>query len=306
MQLSIDEFEKKIGYSTSSLIVLSNKMEANVQYLQQKKKSGGVRDIYKPAPELISLQQSLNNVLKDMVFLPDSMHGSIVGRSQLTNAQIHVGKAVVICVDIRDFFPNIHHTKIASIFEKIGFDSKYSKLLTKLTTLNYGLVQGFPTSSLLANLTLGENEPRLKSLFEENNVDFSIYVDDIAFSGGLGVKRFAPLVMKILRQCGFDVHDRDSKKFRIMTSEQQQIVSGLVVNEKLNVSKQYRRKVRSLIHNCLTNGIEIYLDDKTPDEFLDSLGGKVNHIRQINPDIGDKFLQQYRLLESKYRNVSIA
>jgi len=69
------------------------------------------------------------------------------------------------------------------------------------------------------------------------------------------------------------------------------IVTGLVVNEKLNVPRDLVRYLRATIHNCIRFGPSSQNRENHPN-FRGHLDGRARYVRQINPKVGDELLQR--------------
>ena len=106
---------------------------------------------------------------------PSIMQGGVSGKSPKSNAQIHTQQDLVLTLDIRDFFPSIRYSRIFDLFIGTGVSPEVSKVLTRITTYNYHLAQGFPTSSTLANLILAKILPRVTNLCEQYQITFTTY-----------------------------------------------------------------------------------------------------------------------------------
>ena len=68
------------------------------------KKSGGKRIISAPMPKLKSLQYWVLENILNKIPVHSSANGFITQRSILTNAGNHLGKNVVLNIDLKDFF----------------------------------------------------------------------------------------------------------------------------------------------------------------------------------------------------------
>ena len=86
----------------------------------------------------------------------------------------------------------------------MGCSEQVSKLLTRLTTYNGSVPQGFPTSSTIANIILASFTPRITTACEKHKVTFTFYQDDLCVSGGNQVKEIPNLFSRIL-YAGFTV-----------------------------------------------------------------------------------------------------
>ena len=93
----------------------------------------------------------------------------------------------------------------------------------------------------------------------------------------------------------------NEQKTRIQCPGQQQTVTGIVVNEKLSIPADYRRKLRQELYYCRKFGIQEHLQktglEIPEDTYRMQLLGKVNYVLQVHPDDKDmldarKWLQQ--------------
>ena len=120
----------------------------------------------------------------------------------------------------------------------------------------------------------------------------------MTFSGDFDPAEVIRFVRLELKKMGFLLNEQ---KTRIQRPSQQQTVTGIVVNEKLSIPADYRRKLRQELYYCKKFGIQEHLQKiglKIPeDTYLMQLLGKVNYVLQIHPDDRDmlearKWLQQ--------------
>ena len=266
-------------------------MDSNVNVVLKPKKRGGFRKICKPSFRLKQVQKSINKKILQTIPLPPFLHGAVRGKSTKTLAQQHTGKPFILKVDIKDFYPNIHYSKILSIFNEIGCSESLARLLTKLCTYDGCLAQGFPTSSSLANLTLARMAPRIEGIERQHNVKIGSFQDDLIISGGYRIPELFSLFERIMRQEGFALHLGEKKK-EMPRSRRQEVV-GYIINHKVNIPKEYYRNLRKIIHLCKTKGIEIIAGDIPVEEFRRSLIGRIQYIAEVNPARGKKLLEEF-------------
>jgi RNA-directed DNA polymerase len=98
------------------------------------KKSGGVRLLMAPLPRMKAAQRKLLNLLVSKVPLHHAAHGFRKGQDVLTNAGPHVGKPIVICMDITDFFPIFTFRRVSGYFRSLGYPRGVAVALANLTT----------------------------------------------------------------------------------------------------------------------------------------------------------------------------
>jgi retron-type reverse transcriptase len=220
------------------------------------KRNGHQRRIDAPNDALKQVQRGiLKHVLSPIRSHP-AVHGFEKGRSIATNAAVHCGQAVVIRLDIRDFFHNTSADRIREFFLRIGWDKTASKLLTRLTTYNDRLPQGAATSPRLANLVNYRMDLRLSALAESYEGRYTRYADDLTFSLAQDVHRRANLLVSaakaIVSDCGYSLHQ--SRKLQIRRRHQRQEVTGLCVNERVRLPRESRRRLRAIRHRLATTG----------------------------------------------------
>jgi RNA-directed DNA polymerase len=217
------------------------------------KKSGGQRHISAPSKELKRIQKWISENLLRSVAVHESCTGYRVGKCIVDNARPHVGKDFVLNADIEDFFPSINQARVTALFESLGFEQKMAGYLSKLCTHHELLPQGAPSSPDLANLICKTLDEKLSEFCEKRNWSFTRYCDDITISGG-GVLTRAEVdtICGIITSEGFKVND---KKLRVARKTSQQRVTGLVVNERINLPRRERRRVRAMIHRKEVTGV---------------------------------------------------
>jgi len=220
------------------------------------KRGGGHRRILAPSTELKQMQRRiLRRLLGRLTCHPAAM-GFEKGRSVVTNALPHVGAAVVVRMDVRDFFTTTTARRVEKYFRTIGWGREPARLLTKLCTHGGGLPQGAPTSPRLANLLNVPLDTRLAALARSRQAAYSRYADDLTFSvrsdDRAAVNAIHGATKRVLKGYGYTLHQK--KKLRISRPHEQQRVTGLVVNERVNLPRSVRRWLRAVEHRHATGG----------------------------------------------------
>ena len=233
------------------------------------KRRGGTRRITAPRPDLKDLQRRINRKLLGRLKAHPAAMGFEKGQSIATHARRHAGRAVVVRMDIRDFFATTAETRINAYFRRIGWNAQAAALLTKLCTHQGALPQGAPTSPRLSNLVNYHLDARLAGLASrmalayhnphtmqpgDNSVAYSRYADDMTFSfdrdeHGL-IEGIIHLTGMIVHDYGYRLHTK--KKLRIMRRHDRQIVTGLVVNVVADLPRSTRRWLRAVEHHLIT------------------------------------------------------
>lgn len=259
------------------------------------KKDGTPRDIQEPANLLKELQRRINKRLLQTIPPGKAFYGSVKGKSPLLNAKQHISKPMLLKLDIKDFFPSITTKKVYDLFRDLGCSSKIANILSQITTYKGRLPQGTPTSSSVANLVFRKAEKRISRILAPYGVTFTIYVDDLHFSGNLNVLSFEPIIIKILKQEGFEVNKGKLGKCPYWA---QQKVTGIIVNKKANIEKTNYKNLIAILHNCSLKSVRSqkrkYFQTYGTSLTKESLLGKIYYVRGINPSRGNQLLERFK------------
>ena len=218
------------------------------------KRSGGRRTITAPDDALKALQRRiLRRLLSRLASHPAAL-GFERGHSIVTNALGHARRAVVLRMDLRDFFPSTSTERVRDYFRTIGWNRPATDLLVKLCTYEGGLPQGAPTSPRLSNLVNHGLDARLAGLARAAGATYTRYADDLTFSFSQDdpavIRRVIRSTKRIVAQDGYRLHQR--KKLHIRRRHDRQIVTGLVVNDRVGLPRPIRRWLRAVEHHVAT------------------------------------------------------
>lgn len=268
------------------------------------KAKGGVRRIAAPRGPLRKVQRAILDQILAKVPVHEACHGFVAHRSTVTNARPHQGAAIVIKIDLKDFFPTVHYRRVRGLFEFLGYSEDVAATLAGLTTyrpkLPNGTVawpgvlpQGAPTSPALANLACRRLDHRLSRLAAKFGASYTRYADDLTFSfrqqPDVRIGRFLWWVDGICQQEGFT--ERADKR-RILRAKNQQRVTGIVVNRKVNIPRADRRRFRAILHNCTKQGIDSQARGANARDFKAYLHGYAAYVHMVDPVLGKKYLDQ--------------
>lgn len=256
------------------------------------KKNGGKRTINSPSAELKEIQVSIDHLLRKQqnIFLEENKiksnvsHAFIKKKSIMTNASVHKHKRYVLNIDLEDFFDSFHFGRVCGYFEKnknFLFPKNTATVLAQFTCYDGKLPQGAPTSPIITNLICNVLDMRLLKTAKKFRLDYSRYADDLTFSTNdknflKNYDTFLEQSKKIVDQCGFAINN---KRTRLQYRDSKQVVTGLVVNEKVNINRLFYRKTRSMADSFYRTG-EFKIDDKEGN--LNRLEGRFSFINQID------------------------
>lgn len=288
------------------------------------KRKGGMRAIAAPMPLLKHIQREiLDNVL---VKIPSSKfaHGFIPAKSVITNASVHVtpqagtanqDPALVINMDLKDFFPTISFERVRGMFKGLGYSGHIASLLAMICTdcdrekipVDSGtkyvatehrkLPQGSPASPMITNVVCQRMDKRLNGLATKFGFSFTRYADDMTFSRAsaddVNIGRFCLWVKKIAEAEGFKVNE---EKTRFMRKHQRQEITGVTINRgKMGIPKVWIKRCRAAIYNATKMAKS---RGKIPAEILNEVRGMAAWVSSVAPGRYQKLLDQAKALFS--------
>jgi hypothetical protein len=267
----LSELTRRLGVTEQEL----RDVEIKYERFLIPKLTGGKREVFAPAPPLKAMQRRILRRLLARLKVHPCATGFERGHSIVTNALPHVGQDVVIRLDIVNFFTNTGVDRVRRFFIDLGWGVNAVALLTDLCTYEKGLPQGAPTSPRLSNLLNFGMDQRLAAMAQKRGLAYSRYADDITLSGSVGMansgraqnpktlgavesstnNRFNDVIhltRQIVLEEGYELHEE--KKLRIYRRHERQLVTGLVVNSRVNLRRSMRRRLRAIEHRLNTTG----------------------------------------------------
>jgi hypothetical protein len=215
------------------------------------KKSGDNRLITAPDALLKRIQTRLLRQGFETIELEPAAHGFRKAHSPLTNAAPHVNRDLIVNADIDKFFDSTGYGLIVSAAGQLcdGRLSTHARMcVADVCSFAGVLPTGAPTSPAIGNIILTPVDRALTTVCERKGIAYTRYADDLTFSGDGDTKRVLPFVRKVLADFGYSLAD---KKTHLYRRGRQQVVTGLVVNEKVNCPRAFRRCLRAAVdHFC--------------------------------------------------------
>ena len=286
------------------------------------KKSGGTREINAPCYQL-SILLYLINILLKAIYTPKScVMGFAEGRSIVMNASVHTGHHYVFNIDLENFFPSIPQARVWARLQvpPFNFPVEVANVVAGLCchvnaegTQNV-LPQGAATSPLLSNAICERLDRMMLGVAKRFGLHYSRYADDMTFSSMHNVyqegSEFRKEIKRVIEEQGFSMND---KKTRLLRDGQRQEVTGLTVNENVNLTKKYIRDLRCILHVWEKEGYgkayayfyPFYKKEKgyikKGEPVMENvIGGKLNYMRMVkgegNPAY-KKLLERFNKLQ---------
>lgn len=313
--------EKTIPFQLKVLTYYSNPKIAPNRYISftVKKKSGKNRQIHAPVKGLKAIQRSLNLIFQ-VVFTPHpAATGFTNNKSIVDNATQHSKSNYVYNIDLKDFFPSVDQARvwkclqlkpfnlskengrlelaniIASLccssmeVERLNNEGQWEKVIRNV------LPQGAPTSPLITNIVCQKLDFLLSAVARRFGLRYSRYADDITFSSQHNVYQkesdFIKEFNRIIVQQGFQVNE---VKTRLQKQGYRQEVTGLIINDKVNVQSRYIKQLRSWLYLWETYGYDkayqYFLNDYISDKgyvkkgkpnMINVIAGKLEYLKMV-------------------------
>ena len=258
------------------------------------KSDGTRRLIEEPRPLLKHTQRRILTGILNLVPPHPAAHGFTKGRSAPMAAAKHCGAAMVLNFDLKDFFPSIPFARIYAIFRALGFPRAAALPLTAICTAwpnptfpTRHLPQGAPTSPALANLAALRLDARLTGLARRYDATYTRYADDLTLSGDARITALLPVVPAILRAEGFSPNPA---KTRAQPAHRAQIVTGITVNQHLNLNRATYDRLKAQLHHLSLDPAR-----RTP-AALAHLHGRLQWLAQLNPAKAARLLARFDAL----------
>ncbi|MBQ9318121.1 MAG: RNA-directed DNA polymerase [Bacilli bacterium] len=300
--LSLFSFDKNLSDNEKikKMYIMSNRIEKYYHHFTIKKRNGTERNILCPYTQLKKIQLNiLNGLLYDKsvsVFAKAYIKNSYL----VDNTIIHRGHKYILKLDIHNFFENISYVDIFNIYKEYGFSNALCSLLAHLTTYNDYLPQGAPTSPYLSNLVLRNFDYKVGKWCEKQNINYTRYSDDMTFSMNEYNKDLIRFIRINLFKQGLELNN---EKICLIHHSQQQKITGIVVNDKIQVDSKYRKKIRQELYYINKYGLDEHLErNKTKDKkkYLKILYGKILFVLSV--DKNNKEFIKYKMIVRKILN----
>ncbi|MFM9863369.1 MAG: reverse transcriptase family protein, partial [Micropepsaceae bacterium] len=261
-----------------------------------------------PKPRTKIMQRRVLGEILNHLPPHDAAYGFVAGRSCAEAAAKHAGEHVVITVDLRDFFLSTPLRRVHAVFRCLGYPHAVARALTSLCStstprhisaghfdhegcqrhLSRHLPQGAPTSPALANLAALSLDRRLTGLANRFDARYTRYADDLTFSGDEAFHASADRFLKAVETIGRDEgYALNAAKTRVMPRHKRQTITGIVVNDHVNVPRDNFDALKATLTNCLRHGAPSQNRDAHSD-FRAHLDGRIAWVERLNLRRGEK------------------
>lgn len=255
------------------------------------KRKGGFREICAPEDNLKEIQHKVMKLItKDLKFLPhNAAHGFTKKRNCKTSLQVHqaAGSRWFLKLDIKDFFPSTTFglilTAMKHVYPFCVMPSNLQEAITMLCTRNGVTPQGAPTSPMITNMVMVENDVLITKYCKEHNLVYTRYADDILISSRVSFdwQQVQNDIGEILSN-----YELKTEKTRYGSFNGRNWNLGLMYNNKGEITVGHKKKqlIKNMIHNYMTK------EEEHTYETWYKLLGTVGYCAYIEPEYFNRYL----------------
>lgn len=266
------------------------------------KRGGGARLIDAPNKNLKIIQRSIANFLNEQYKARACVFAYVQNRGIVGHGEVHTNQRWLLRLDIKDFFHSITTARLTGLLVAAPFfiAPNVARTISLLCTKDGRLPQGSPASPTISNIICRGLDYKLKTIASKNKCYYTRYADDIFLSNNgaifppflaqkndKGIVTIGVELSEIITSAGFSINE---EKTFLRSRGERQIVTGLVVNKKVNVPKEFIRNIKSALHSWRKFGFEAaqkYWRDKVDKrnrwlgeeaDYKLSVRGQINHV----------------------------
>jgi RNA-directed DNA polymerase len=227
------------------------------------------RVISAPDERLKFAQRKIALLLDGIYKRRNPVHGFVSDRSIKTNALSHIDSKFVLNIDVKDFFPSITESRVRGVLSALGIEDRVSRIIARICTNDASLPQGAPSSPVLSNMICFRLDRHLLAIAKEARCIYTRYADDITFSSyrplsllfdgpvpPSGVVPIDLLGINLRNGLGMNGFEINPDKAHYADRNSRRMVTGLKINDGLNVDRKFVRNIRSALYAVEKGGVD--------------------------------------------------
>jgi len=263
------------------------------------KRRKGTRKLLVPERRLKFLQRQTLELLSQLYSPRNPVHGFVLGRGAITNANAHQARPYLLNIDLSNYFGVISRRRVLGMLRSLSLGEEVALAISSICVTRDQLPQGAPTSPILSNMVAYRLDRDLMNFAKTHRLRYTRYADDISLSGytppmelfvaGLPVSGRVPVeqlsaaLRLVFSTNGFDIAPQ---KVWYSGPNFRKEVTGLIINEFTNVKRTFVRNVRASLYRVETMGISAAEKDyqkryRTTASLEQVLRGRLEWIAQV-------------------------
>ena len=236
------------------------------------------RQIDNPGRQLKDIQKRILEKILSRVDLPAYMFGAVSGKTLAAHAQEHVKNqaSTLVRMDISSYYPNVTCYHVYFVWHVVlGCPPPVARLLTELTTFQWHLPQGAPTSPAIANIFLASIYAPVCLASEKSGLTITTWVDDLIFSGP-AAREIMETVRATLAKAGFKIAP---EKREILGAKSEKLVTGVRIGRNgPRASHRKMSELRAAIHRLAVGDV----DAAEVKRYRQNLSARIAHVGTIH------------------------
>ncbi|HHT0367809.1 reverse transcriptase domain-containing protein [Hafnia alvei] len=318
------ELAALLGITTAKLTYYAYYLSDDDKYhsFKIRKRINGERLIEAPNRGLKDIQKTISHFLERNYTPRSCVFAYVKERDIVEHASIHVGQRWLLRLDLKDFFHSISSARVSGVLRRAPFCFAKSPANTvaRLCTKDGRLPQGSPASPVISNILCKGLDYKLKQLASSNKCYYTRYADDIfisnngsvfpsaiAIRGDDGNVELSEAIKNIIINSGFEVN---AGKTTLRKKSERQLVTGVVVNKKTNIPKEYIKSIRAGLYAWEKFGLDAAEEywkkeiersnkfDAQPPQMRLVIRGKIIHVGHVKGYTDATFLTLVRRLQA--------
>lgn len=269
-----------LGLSSVEFARLTRSPESNYREFEIPKRRGGMRTISVPSATMLECQQWVDWFILRKSDIHPSAHGYVTGKSNITNALVHLGKKEVLKLDIKDFFGSLGIGLVVRYFAGLGYPRKVAFLLSRLCTAYEQLPQGAASSPQLSNVLMFGIDKSLEAFASSNGLTYTRYVDDITLSGDKVSDKHIRQVASILSILDLELNEDKT----IFQRGRKKIITGVSIGSgKPKLPRTMRRSYKNMAFHFLKNSENSNFSSRDP-VYCERVLGRLTYWSAVEPE----------------------
>lgn len=211
-----------------------------------KNEGGKLRDIQQPIGVRDRVHAQIQRLIS-RIETPEYLFSGKKGLSSLDNAKCHLRNHYFLCTDIENFFPSCKREFVFRFFRyqmKMSEDTAW--LMADVICFGNHIPTGSHLSDRLAYWAYSKTFEQICEFAHQRGLDFSLYVDDMTFSGAAPIPRDIHLsISYYLKRVGLKLKTRKTKYY---SKKQFKTVTGAVISpiNELLIPNKHRKTLKKL------------------------------------------------------------
>ncbi|RUT68578.1 RNA-directed DNA polymerase [Flavobacterium cupreum] len=310
-RLIFDFKSESLLVNPPEIIIRENVTVFRKFYIPKKNKKLGYRVVYKAHKQFVKdIHKTLKFNLTNIYTPHTCVHGFIPGKNIRSNALVHLEKKHLLSLDIKNFFESIDKKSVSAAFISLGFNKSIASDLSVICTLEDKLVQGFPTSPIIANIVCTKMDEEIQNLCWVYGATYSRYADDLSISSNFDMPPVEEIEL-ILKSFNFELNAIKTKRF---LRGQNQYVTGLSISDSAypRIPKAIKKRIRQQLyyirkygyhsHICKIKGLDKETDLSITKQYVreieNKLKGWISYIHSIEPLLAEKYFDIFNEIQS--------